>query len=46
MAGGARPKSFKDIPAPPYVKGIFFIRIMEGGGVARSWLKKSSIFGV
>ncbi len=32
MAGGARAKSFQDIPAPPYVKGIFFIRIMEGGG--------------
>ncbi len=40
MARGARPKSFQDTPAPPYVKGIFFIRIMEGGG-ARSWLKKS-----
>jgi hypothetical protein len=23
MAGGARPKSFQDIPAPPYVKGIY-----------------------
>jgi hypothetical protein len=38
--GGAGSKSYRDIPAPPYVKGIFFIRIMEGG-MAKSWLKKS-----
>ncbi len=30
--GGAGSKSYRDIPAPSYVKGIFFIRIMEGGG--------------
>ncbi len=38
--GGAGSKSNRNIPAPLYVKGTFFIRIMEGG-VARSWLKKS-----
>jgi hypothetical protein len=40
MAGGARPKSFQDIPAPPYVKGIFFNQILEEG-LAKSRLKKS-----
>ncbi len=29
--GGAGSKSYRDIPAPPYVKGKLFIQIMEGG---------------
>ncbi len=38
--GGVGSKSYLPghiVPAPPYVKGIFFIRIMEGGG-GGGWL--------